>query len=154
SWGESSGRGCCENDALRRPSYEDPFLDDRVFSPPQEVTTYLRDQTLELSNPHSPIANTQHRLTISTINSVLERTTTESRQHFSSFITLNAKGCCVLAIGECGLLKFRSWSLKYVVTLARRGKAPSFPSRWAAPTVRRPSAAPEGFPAPWLSGSN
>src|SRR5437867_2780580 len=65
------------------------------------VTTYLTDQLLNFSNQHSPIASTQHRFTISTINSVRARTTTESRQHFSSFITLNAKGCCVLAIGEC-----------------------------------------------------
>src|SRR5438034_8631493 len=56
------------------------------------VTTYLTDQLLNFSNQHSPIASAQLRFTISTINSVLARTTTESRQHFSSFITLNAKG--------------------------------------------------------------
>src|SRR2546425_2866803 len=67
-------------------------------SPSYFGNNILRDQTLDFSNPHSPIANTQHRFTISTINSVLARTTTESRQPL--LFIYNAKCKRMLRIGD------------------------------------------------------
>ena len=88
------------------------------------VTTYLRDRLLNFSNRQSPIANPQHPFAFSVINeekcwrdSVVVRAST-------LLIVLIVKRCCGLAIGECGLLNSRVWSLKYVVTLKQEGAGP------------------------------